>query len=257
VGVPALTGAGFALVGAAFAVAGGGLLWAALGRSRPPDRPVPGREDHLRAWADLHGGYDPTGTAFTGRWLGAVYSVAAPLARRGVAPDILTGWGLLVALAVPVLALPGGRWPLLAIAPLIVAGLLDGLDGAVAVLAGRTSRFGAVLDSVADRISDAALVAALWPLGAPGWLCASGAALAWLPEYARARAGAVGLHDIAVLTVFERPTRFVLTAFLLLGCGVLAARAGAVATVGAAAWGVLGAVALAQLLIVARHRLGE
>jgi CDP-diacylglycerol--glycerol-3-phosphate 3-phosphatidyltransferase len=248
VGVPALIAVGFGLVGLA-------LLLTTVRTARAPAVPVPGRAEHARRWAALHGGYDPAGTAVTGRWLRLMHALGAPLARRGIGPDALTGWGLLAGLAVPAVAAAGGRWPLLAIVPLAAAGLLDGLDGAVAVLAGRASRFGAVLDSVADRVAEAAIVAALWPLGAPGWLCAAGAALAWLPEYARARAGAVGLTDIAVLTVFERPTRFILTAFLLLGCGVLASRADAIGTAGAAAWAVLGAVALGQLLLVARRRL--
>lgn len=238
-----------------FGLAGLALLLLTVRTARAPAAPVPGRAEHARRWAALHGGYDPAGTAFTGRWLRLMHALAAPLARRGIGPDALTGWGLLASLAVPAVAAAGGRWPVLAIAPLVAAGLLDGLDGAVAVLAGRASRFGAVLDSVADRVAEAAIVAALWPLGAPGWLCAAGVALAWLPEYARARAGAVGLTDIAVLTVFERPTRFILTAFLLLGCGVFTARADAIAATGAAAWAGLGAVALAQLLLVARRRL--
>jgi CDP-diacylglycerol--glycerol-3-phosphate 3-phosphatidyltransferase len=252
VGVPALTGP---LVGAGFGVAGCLLTAATAATARPPAAPVPGRAEHVRRWAALHGGYDPTGTALTGRWLALVHALATPLARRGIAPDALTGWGLLIGLAVPAVVVGGGRWPLLAILPLALSGLADGLDGAVAVLAGRASRFGAVLDSVADRVAEAAIVAALWPLGAPGWLCAAGAGLAWLPEYARARAAAVGMTELAVLTVFERPTRFVLTAFLLLGCGLLPARAGVIAAAGAAAWAALGAAALAQLLIVTRRRL--
>ena len=35
------------------------------------------------------------------------------------------------------------------------SGLLDNLDGAVAVLSGRTSRWGFVLDSGCDRLADA------------------------------------------------------------------------------------------------------
>jgi CDP-diacylglycerol--glycerol-3-phosphate 3-phosphatidyltransferase len=254
VGVPALTAP---LVGAAFGVAAAGLLAATVASARPVGAPVPGRAEHARRWAALHGGYDPTGTALTGRWLAALHAVARPLARRGIAPDALTGWGLLAGLAVPAVAAAGGRWPLLAVPVLVLAGVLDGLDGAVAVLTGRATRFGSVLDSVADRVADAAFVTALWPLGAPGWLCAAGAALGWLPEYARARAGAAGMTELAVLTVFERPTRLLLTGFLLLGCGLLPGRAGAVATAGAAGWVLLGAVALAQLLVVARRRLGR
>ncbi len=247
-GVPGLTWLGFG-------VAAGGLLAGTLRAARPPAGPVPDRAEYLRRWSPLHGGYDPAGSTLTSRWLGLVYRVARPLAARGVPADALTGWGVLVSLAVPVVAGYRAGWPVLAGFALAVAGLLDNLDGAVAVLAGRARGFGYVLDSVADRVSDAAGVAALWALGAPGWLCVAGGGASALQEYARARAGAGGMTELAVLTVFERPTRIVLTAFLLLGCGLLAGAADHLATAGTAAWAVLGAAALAQLLVTARRRL--
>jgi phosphatidylglycerophosphate synthase len=162
---------------------------------------------------------------------------------------------VLVSVAVPLVALAGGRWVLLAIPLVVLGGVLDNLDGAVAVMSGRTTRFGYVLDSTADRVSDAAYALALWPLGAPLWLCALAAALAWLPEYVRARAAAGGMTDLEILTVWERPTRVVLTGMLVLGAGVLPGHSTVIATAGAAAWSALGAVAVAQLLVVAQRRL--
>jgi phosphatidylglycerophosphate synthase len=248
VGVPGLTWVGLG-------VAAAGLLAATTVTARRPAGPVPDRAEYLRRWSPLHGGYDPAGTTLAGRWLSLVYLAARPLAARGAAPDALTGWGVLVSLAVPAIAAGGGRWPLLAVLAVLVAGVLDNLDGAVAVLTGRATGFGYVLDSVADRVSDAAHIAALWALGAPGWLCLTGAAVCWLQEYARARAGAAGMTELGVLTVFERPTRIVLAAFLLLGCGLLTGSAAWLATAGAAAWTALGAAALAQLLLAARRHL--
>jgi phosphatidylglycerophosphate synthase len=239
-----------------FGVVAGALLVATLAGARPPAGPVPDRAEYLRRWSPLHGGYDPADGSFTARWLRAVYRVARPLAARGIPADALTGWGVLVSLAVPAVAAGGGRWPPLAAFLLALAGGLDGLDGAVAVLTGRATAFGSVLDSVADRVSDAAAVLALWALGAPGWLCLAGGGASALQEYARARAGARGMTELAVLTVFERPTRILLTAFLLLGCGLLVGAAAGVATAGAATWAVLGTAALAQFLLAARRRLG-
>jgi phosphatidylglycerophosphate synthase len=240
-----------------FAVAAAALLAATGATASPPAGPVPDRAEYLRRWSPLHGGYDPAGTTLAGRWLGLVYLAARPLAARGVSADALTGWGVLVSLAVPAIALGRGRWPVLAVFAVLVAGVLDNLDGAVAVLTGRATGFGYVLDSVADRVSDAAHVAALWALGAPGWLCVTGAGACWLQEYARARAGAAGMTVLGVLTVFERPTRIVLTAILLLGCGLLTGSAAPLATAGAAAWSALGAAALTQLLVAARRHLGS
>ena len=48
----------------------------------------------------------------------------------------------------------------------MLAGLLDNVDGAVAVLTGRATAWGAVLDAVADRVGDLALVGALLLAGA-------------------------------------------------------------------------------------------
>jgi len=238
-----------------FGAAAAALLASTRATARPPAGPVPDRAEYLRRWSPLHGGYDPAGTTVTGRWLGLVYLAARPLGARGVAADALTGWGVLLSLAVPAITGYRGHWPLLAALILVLAGVLDNLDGAVAVLTGRASGFGYVLDSVADRVSDAAAVVALWALGAPAWLCLAGGSACWMQEYARARAGAAGMTELGVLTVFERPTRILLTAFVLLGGGLLTGSAPGLATTGAAAGLVLAAAALAQLLHAAHRRL--
>ena len=231
------------------------LLVLTVATGRRPSEPVPGLAEYLRRWAPLHGGYQPRPGSLAGRWLSLAYAAARPLAARGVAPDLLTAWGVLVSAAVAAIASAGGRWPLAAVAVVVVAGLLDNLDGAVAILTGRTSRWGFVLDSVADRLSDAAYLVALWVLGAPGPLCVIGGGLMGLQEYARARAGNAGMGEVGVITVWERPTRVILTAGLLLGAGLLPGSADLVVTGGAVAWVVLGLVGLSQLLVVIRRRL--
>jgi CDP-diacylglycerol--glycerol-3-phosphate 3-phosphatidyltransferase len=109
-----------------------------------------------------------------------------------------------------------------------------------------------VLDSVADRVSDLLLVGALYAAGAPGALCAAGGALMFLQEYARARAAAGGMAEVGVVTVWERPTRVIVTAVFL---GSAAALGDPWPTLGAAAWTGLGFVGVAQLLVVVRRRL--
>ena len=203
----------------------------------------------------LHGGYQPERSTLTRGWLGLIYRVARPLAGRGVAPDLLTGWGVVVSGFATGLAGLGGRWPLLAAPVVVLAAALDSVDGAVAVLTDRATGFGHVLDSVADRVSDVAYLVALWLLGAPGWLCVPGGGLMLLQEYTRARAAGAGMAEIGVVTVWERPTRVILTAGLLLGAGLLTARAADVASWGAAGWVGLGVVGLTQLVVVVRRRL--
>ncbi len=239
------------------AVATATLLVLTVVTARRPPAPVPSLALYLRRWAPLHGGFEPRPGSLAGRWLSLAYAAARPLAARGASPDALTAWGVLASASVPAIASAGGRWPLVATGVVVIAGLLDNLDGAVAILADRTSRWGFVLDSLADRLSDAAYLIALWLLGAPGPLCVAGGGLMGLQEYARARAGNAGMGEIGVITVWERPTRVILTAGLLLGSGLLPASAEAIVTAGAAAWIVLGLVGLAQLLAVVHRHLRD
>ncbi len=243
------------LVGLGFAVATVAVLALTAATARRPTAPVPDLAGYLKRWAPLHGDYEPAPASLAGRWLTLAYTVARPLAARGVSPDALTAWGVLVSAAVAAVAAPGGRWPLAAIGVVVAAGLLDNLDGAVAILSGRTSRWGYVLDSLADRLSDAAYLVPLWLLGAPGLVCVVGGSLMVLQEYARARAGNAGMGEVGVVTVWERPTRVILTAFLFLGCGLVPGRTDLIVTLGAVAWIGLGLVGLTQLLLVVHRRL--
>lgn len=212
-----------------------------------------GRAEYLQRWSALHGDAAPTG--LVGWWLGISHAVARPLVRLGVSPDTVTVLGLVVALGTLGPAAAGERWPLLAVLLVALSGLVDNLDGAVAVMTGCTTRRGFVLDSVCDRLADAAYVAALWLVGAPGPVCAAAVGLAWLHEYVRARATVAGMPDIGVVTVSERPTRVIVTAMFLLGAGLYVGVAHTWAAAGAVAWTVLGAVGLTQLAVVVWRRL--
>lgn len=217
---------------------------------------VPDRETYLARWSALHGGYDPHGSRLVRTWLGWMHAAARPLAATGVPPDAVTLLGLAVSAGAAGVAGLGDRWPVVGAALVVVAGVLDGLDGAVAVLADRASRWGYVLDSVVDRVGEGLFLVALWLAGAPGWLCVLAGALTGLLEYARARAAAAGLAGIGVVTAAERPTRVAVTAAFLLGAGVYVGAAAAWASAGAAAWALLGALALLHLLPKLKAALG-
>jgi phosphatidylglycerophosphate synthase len=225
------------------------------------DRPVtppgtlPDRQEFFRRWGAAHGGADPAATPFVTGWLTVVHALARPLAARGLPPDALTLAGLGAALAVLAPAAAGGRWLLLAPVGVVVSGLLDGLDGAVAVLSRRTRAWGAVLDALADRVADAGWCVALWLAGAPGWLAVAAGATGWLHEYVRARATAAGMGEVGVITVAERPTRIVVATLFLLGAGLYPAAAAGWSTAGAAATATTGVAGLVQLLVVVRRRL--
>jgi phosphatidylglycerophosphate synthase len=212
------------------------------------------RDTYLQQWSTLHGGARPSG--IVGGWLRMVHAVAAPLVQLRVPPDAVTLLGLLIASSAPVLA-SLGRWGVV-VAALVIAlsGLFDSLDGAVAVMTGRTSRWGAVLDAVTDRISDAVFVATLWVVGAPAPVCVAAVALCWLQEYARARAGGAGMTEVGVLTLNERPTRVIVVVMSLLASAARPDDDPGWATLGAWALVGLGVIGLVQLLVVIRRTLG-
>ena len=220
---------------------------------------IPSRAEYLGQWSRLHGGYDPGGSRLVGPWLWLVYSCARPLARLGVPPDLVTAIGLLAAAGGAGLARAGGGWLFGAALLVVASGLVDSLDGAVAVLTGRSSAFGYVLDSMVDRCADLFFLAALWWVGAPAGVAVAAGTLMLLQEYLRARAGAAGMTEVGVVTVWERPTRVIVTASFLLGAAIYGpgspAAASAWATCGAWVWFGLGLVGLVQLTVAVRRRL--
>ncbi len=85
--------------------------------------------------------------------------LARLLARTPLTPNILTWLGFFISIGAAVLIVYDHF--LAAGFIVLVAGLFDMLDGALARLTGRVSRFGGVLDSTLDRLSEGALLLAL------------------------------------------------------------------------------------------------
>lgn len=111
------------------------------------------------------------------------------ISLRAVAPNAVTALALCMGLSGVRFAV-GGQWDL-AVASIIVAGVLDGLDGRIARLLKGESRFGAELDSLSDVIAfgvSPALILYLWSLQALpryGWLFALGHAVCCALRLAR------------------------------------------------------------------------
>ncbi len=144
------------------------------------------------------------------------------LGRIGFTPNALTIVGSLLTASVGVLVALGLFVP--AGVCLWLFSLTDTLDGALARATDRVSSFGAFLDSVCDRIAEAAIFFGLlwWYQSHQDTL---GVALAYLAiigslmvSYARARAEGIGLQA-ADVGWFQRPERII-----LLGVGLLAAQ---------------------------------
>jgi CDP-diacylglycerol---glycerol-3-phosphate 3-phosphatidyltransferase len=151
-----------------------------------------------------------------------VEPVGRGLQRAGVSPDVITVTGVAMAGACAV-AIGVGNFPL-ALLLLVLTGVPDALDGAVAKAGGTAGPRGAFFDSVSDRLSDGLIFA-----GA-AWYLASGTnpRLALLPfalfiaaslvSYQRAKAESLGFDAKGGL--MERAERFVVLAFGLLFSGL-------------------------------------
>lgn len=214
------------------------------------------RDEYLTEWSRWHGGTGTESRLVRG-WLSIAYFLARPLA--GLPPILATALGLAVA-ALAVWPAAAGGWWLIAAGVLVgLSGLLDSLDGALAIGTGRASRRGFVLDSVVDRLTEVGYTVALWLAGAPGWLAVAFGALCWLPDYLRARAGQAGVAETGAISVWERPTRVAMTGMTLAGAGVVAAAGAAdlVVTAGTAVGVLLGAVGVAQLGVSLRRMLTD
>lgn len=103
---------------------------------------------------------------------------------------------------------------------ILIGGIFDMLDGIVARTKGKSSRFGAFLDSVLDRYSDAFIFLALaWYLAEKGYhtgsfICIGILVGAFLISYTRARAE--GLGESCHVGIMERPERIILIVFAIL-----------------------------------------
>jgi CDP-diacylglycerol---glycerol-3-phosphate 3-phosphatidyltransferase len=137
------------------------------------------------------------------------------LRRLGVTADALTVFGLLCSVATAFLI--GSGHLIWAVVGVIVSGVADLLDGAIARGSGQASPRGAFFDSVTDRASDALLFGGVaWYLAdqSPYYaiLAFAVAACSMMISYERARAEALGIDARGGL--MERAERFV---FLSIG----------------------------------------
>jgi phosphatidylglycerophosphate synthase len=178
-----------------------------------------------RAWQEGHGLQKPLQETshLVSSYVTATHALARPLARIGVDPDAITLGSIGPALASAGLIGLGYGWAIAGGALAIATGLLDGLDGALAILSERTSDFGFVLDSVVDRVIDLILLAGPYLArrdhATLGTAIGAGAAI-MLMEYTRAR---MQVRDpvVARITPGERPTRVLLLGLGGIGAGTL------------------------------------
>jgi CDP-diacylglycerol--glycerol-3-phosphate 3-phosphatidyltransferase len=137
------------------------------------------------------------------------------LARTRVTPNALTATGVALCGVASLLVLAENRNEILfywlAMVVFIVGSILDILDGALARVGGKSTPFGAFLDSTTDRISEGFMLTAIAYVFARNnddvFVAVAMAALAGsiLVSYARARAEALGLKgDVGIGSRAER-----------------------------------------------------
>jgi len=144
------------------------------------------------------------------------------LAKTGVTPNVLTWLGLLLSFGAAVLI--ALRQPFIAGFVVLFAGLFDMLDGALARFTDRITRFGAILDSTLDRLSEVVILLGLLiffvtDLSVPGILIVGFTMPgALLVSYLRARTEAAGLPGEVGL--FTRTERVIILSLGLLLSGI-------------------------------------
>jgi len=140
------------------------------------------------------------------------------LARTGITPSAITWLGFLVTLGAAALIVTGHLFA--AGFVVLAAGFFDMLDGALARHINQVTRFGAVLDSTLDRLSEAVLLTSILAVYAREQslalvlLVCAALVGSLLVSYIRARAEGLGLECQAGL--FTRPERVVVLALGLL-----------------------------------------
>lgn len=135
--------------------------------------------------------------------------VARCMERVGLTPNLVTLIGLLIAVGGAWLVAVGEWW--MGGIVVLFGGVFDMFDGALARMTGRASKFGALLDSVVDRVSEAVAL-----FGILAYYLVSdndvGAALAYaaiigslMVSYMRARSEGLGIDcKVGVMTRPER-----------------------------------------------------
>ena len=158
------------------------------------------KNEFFSTWSNLHGGAKIEGIVKT--WLQISYASAKFLSKLRVTPNLLTFAGLFFAIALWQFA---NSWA--AALFLVLSLFFDGIDGSLAILQKKTSKFGAFTDSFVDRISEVFWALALYKLGAPAALVFVALLATYVQEYIRARSGGLGYNEVGIVTICERPVR--------------------------------------------------
>jgi len=169
------------------------------------------REEFFSTWSDLHGNAKISGIVKA--WLSISYLIVKPISRVRITPNILTMFGLFFGVILFLNA--NTSW---ASVLLVLSLICDGIDGSLAILTKKSTKWGAILDSVVDRLTEIFWALALYKIGADLKLLVLVLLTASLQEYVRARSAGLGVSEVGIVTFAERPVRasFVFIVFISL-----------------------------------------
>lgn len=143
------------------------------------------------------------------RFYRVMEKVAAPLVSAGVSPNHITVAGMLLSLAAGVLFAAGAIF--MGGMLLWISALMDPIDGTVARLSGKVTRFGALFDSTLDRYSEFFVFFGFLFYFGSGWMFVT-VMLALMGSimvsYIKARAEGLGRKEVRGL--MQRPERLIL-----------------------------------------------
>ena len=205
------------------------------------------RREYLLQWSKVHGFSPGSEVAGVARWyLSLNFYLVQPLVFLKLSPNLVTLIGPLLAAG----ALVSERDFLIA---LFVFGslLVDGFDGAVALIRGKSSSLGAVWDAVVDRITELLWIGALYYAGISPALLLVIWVLVATQEYGRAKLNHVAGNTLGVVTICERPVRGLLVSLGFLG-ELFYSNSLEVTVV---VWLLLQGIALTQFSVMARKQL--
>jgi phosphatidylglycerophosphate synthase len=168
-------------------------------------------EEFFSTWSGLHG--DAKVSGIVKGWLSISYLIVKPISRIKITPNILTMLGLFFGLLLFINAKT--FW-----APglLVLSLICDGIDGSLAIITKKSTKWGAILDSVVDRLTEIFWVLALYKIGVDLRFLILVLLTASLQEYVRARSTGLGVSEVGIVTFAERPVRasFVFVVFISL-----------------------------------------
>ena len=158
------------------------------------------QSEFFAKWSKLHG--DATISGIVKGWLRISFILVKPIAKLKITPNMLSTFGLFFGVLLFFNA--ENNWAILL---LITSLICDGVDGSLAIVTNKESKWGAAVDSIFDRLTEVFWALTFIAIGANQNVVLAAVLLAAVQEYLRARAAGLGLAEVGVVTIAERPVR--------------------------------------------------